>query len=108
MDGLIIHEVKGWLLLWAVILIGLPLLIWQGERGWKARYKVPAGMEMRKLMMRIDREERLIHQPFQLTWDSLMANPVIRENWDSLLRLRPGLADTVAQIRRMDSAIWMQ
>jgi len=107
-DGLMIRGVMGWMLLWGVILIGLPLLIWQGERGWKGRYKAPAGTEIRKLMMRYDREERLIHEPFQLTWDSLMANRVIRESWDSLLRLRPGLADTVTQIRRMDSAIWMR
>ena len=108
MDGLMIRGVRGWLLLLAVILIGVLLLIRQGEWGWNSRYKVSSGLQIRKLMMRYEREERLIHQPFQLTWDSLMANRVVRESWDSLLRLRPGLADTVTQIRRMDSAIWMQ
>jgi hypothetical protein len=36
-------------------------------------------------------------------WDSLMADPASKQRWDSLLRLRPGLRDTLRQLERMDS-----
>lgn len=36
-------------------------------------------------------------------WDSVMADPVVKKRWDSLVRLRPGLRDTIRQLQRMDS-----
>jgi|SRR5579859_6094454 len=42
---------------------------------------------------------------FGQVWDSLMANPVTKKRWDSLLQLRPGLRDTIRQMKRMDSAV---
>lgn len=41
---------------------------------------------------------------FGQAWDSLMADPATKKQWDSLLRLRPGLRDTLGQLKRMDSA----
>lgn len=41
---------------------------------------------------------------FGLVWDSLMADPETKCRWDSLLRVRPGLKDTVRWLERMDSA----
>ena len=38
-------------------------------------------------------------------WDSLMADPAVKNRWDSLLRLRPGLRDTVRELQKMDSAV---
>jgi hypothetical protein len=40
---------------------------------------------------------------FGEVWDSLMADPASKQRWDSLLRLRPGLRDTLRQLERMDS-----
>jgi hypothetical protein len=44
---------------------------------------------------------------FSVVWDSLMADPVTKRRWDSLLQLRPGLRDTIRQLDRMDSAAWV-
>lgn len=41
---------------------------------------------------------------FGLVWDSLLADPETKSQWDSLLRVRPGLQDTVRWLKRMDSA----
>ncbi len=41
---------------------------------------------------------------FRAEWDSLLANPGVREHWDSLLRQRPGLRDTIRQLLQVDSA----
>lgn len=43
---------------------------------------------------------------FTVIWDSLMADPGAKRRWDSLIRMRPGLMDTVRQLERMDSAGW--
>jgi len=51
MDGLMIRGVRGWLLLLAVILIGVLLLIRQGEwgcgRGWRIRWRRSGGWILR-------------------------------------------------------------
>ena len=41
---------------------------------------------------------------FGPVWDSLMADAETKRRWDSLLRMRPGLKDTVRWLERMDSA----
>jgi hypothetical protein len=43
---------------------------------------------------------------FTVIWDSLMADQPTKRRWDSLIRLRPGLMDTVRRLQRMDSAVW--
>lgn len=40
---------------------------------------------------------------FATVWDSLMADPAMKRAWDSLLKVRPGLRDTVARLQRADS-----
>ena len=40
---------------------------------------------------------------FGPVWDSLMADPETKCRWDSLLRVRPGLKDTVQWLERVDS-----
>lgn len=40
---------------------------------------------------------------FATVWDSLMADPGTKRAWDSLLKVRPGLRDTVARLQRADS-----
>jgi hypothetical protein len=42
---------------------------------------------------------------FRQVWDSLMTDPKTKNRWDSLLRIRPGLSDTVRQLEKMDSAV---
>ena len=42
---------------------------------------------------------------FRQRWDSLLRNPAARSYWDSLVRARPGLADTLRQLEAMDSAL---
>ncbi|HET6256689.1 MAG TPA: hypothetical protein VFE32_21620 [Puia sp.] len=37
-------------------------------------------------------------------WDSVLANPGVRKHWDSLLRQRQGLADSIKQLLRLDVA----
>lgn len=44
-------------------------------------------------------------RPFGQAWDRLMADSVAKRQWDSLLRLRPGLMDTLRQLKKMDSAL---
>jgi len=41
---------------------------------------------------------------FRQVWDSLMTDPKAKKKWDSLLRIRPGLSDTVQQLEKIDSA----
>jgi hypothetical protein len=47
------------------------------------------------------------HRPpvkaFGTVWDCLMADPAMKLAWDSLLKVRPGLRDTVARLQRSDS-----
>lgn len=43
---------------------------------------------------------------FGEVWDSLMTDTGTKRSWDSLLRMRPGLRDTITLIQRMDSAVW--
>src|SRR5580692_3511110 len=45
---------------------------------------------------------------FGSVWDRLMADTEIRRKWDSLVKGRPGLLDTVNQLKRMDSAEWVR
>lgn len=40
---------------------------------------------------------------FATMWDSLMADPAMKLAWDSLLKMRPGLKDTVGKLQRADS-----
>lgn len=54
---------------------------------------------------RADRRPAAV-KAFGEVWDSLMAEPATKKRWDSLLRLRPGLRDTIRQLERMDSAVW--
>ncbi|HEY4064120.1 MAG TPA: hypothetical protein VGM30_19575 [Puia sp.] len=60
-------------------------------------------------VMRSVRTEGMRSRPpegkgFGPVWDSLMAEPETKGRWDSLLRVRPGLKDTVRWLERMDSA----
>jgi len=40
---------------------------------------------------------------FSTVWDSLMADPAMKRAWDSLMKVRPGLKDTVERLQRIDS-----
>ena len=40
---------------------------------------------------------------FSTVWDSLMADSAMKRAWDSLLKVRPGLRDTVARLQCTDS-----
>lgn len=44
-------------------------------------------------------------KPFGQAWDRLLADSMAKKQWDSLLRLRPGLMDTLRQLKKMDSAL---
>jgi hypothetical protein len=41
---------------------------------------------------------------FGIVWDKMMADSSIKSCWDSLVRVRPGLKDTVRRLTKMDSA----
>jgi hypothetical protein len=41
---------------------------------------------------------------FRERWDMLMADSVMKRSWEGLLLERPGLADTVRELEKMDSA----
>lgn len=43
-------------------------------------------------------------ESFQKVFDSLLAIQENRDHWDSLMRERPGLADTLARLLQLDSA----
>jgi hypothetical protein len=45
---------------------------------------------------------------FGQVWDSMMTDEEKKRSWDSLLRVRPGLKDTITLLQRMDSAVWVK
>jgi hypothetical protein len=44
-------------------------------------------------------------KPLGQAWDSLIRDASTKKQWDSLLRLRPGLRDTLRRLERMDSVV---
>lgn len=44
-----------------------------------------------------------VRKTFLAAWDSLMADPATRDRWDSLVKVRPGLIDTLRMLHGMDS-----
>jgi hypothetical protein len=43
---------------------------------------------------------------FSREWDSLMTDPLLRKKWDSLLVVRPKMAETLKALKAMDSTEW--
>jgi hypothetical protein len=43
---------------------------------------------------------------FCRSWDSIMTDPIVKRNWDSLLLERPELAETLKKLKEMDSTAW--
>jgi hypothetical protein len=81
--------------------------LWAGETWFCTSLFGPIGRVPRYETIRSVVTERLRMKPsvsFRAEWDSLLANPGVREHWDSLLRQRPGLRDTIRQLLQVDSA----
>jgi hypothetical protein len=83
------------------------LALWAGETWFCTSLFGPIGKVPQYESIRSVVTERFQRKPsvsFRAEWDSLLANPGIREHWDSLLRQRPGLRDTIRQLLQVDSA----
>jgi hypothetical protein len=81
--------------------------LWAGETWFCTSLFGPIGRVPRYETIRSVVTERFRMKPsvsFRAEWDSLLANPGVREHWDSLLRQRPGLRDTIRQLLQVDSA----
>lgn len=91
--------------LWCIILIAamlvgdIVLVLRAGER----KRAEPHYSAIRLVAPLREQPRRASVKAFGTVWDSLMAEPPLKKSWDSLLRLRPGLRDTVREIQRMDS-----
>jgi hypothetical protein len=82
------------------------LALWAGETWFCTNLFGPIGRVPRYESIRSVVTERFRKKPsvsFRAEWDSLLGNPGIREHWDSLLRQRPGLRDTIRQLLQVDS-----
>jgi hypothetical protein len=92
-----------WLLL--IFLAGEFWLAWSADdsRGRFPHYSVIPAANVGRM-----RERRGQGSCFGSVWDSLMADTAIKGNWERLVKLRPGLMDTVNQLKRMDSAEWVR
>ena len=62
-----------------------PLLIIRGEAAVRAKRQAAASA-------------------FSKEWDRLMMDTVMKRSWEALVKMQPGLADTLQQLRGMDSA----
>jgi hypothetical protein len=81
--------------------------LWAGETWFCTSLFGPIGRVPRYETIRSVVTERLRMKPsvsFRAEWDSLLANPGVREHWDSFLSQRPGLRDTIRQLLKVDSA----
>lgn len=85
------------LLLWDVA-----LLVRVGEHRWAG----PGFSAIRTVSTVGDQERRPPARSFLATWDSLMLNRETKRAWDSLLKVRPGLSDTLAELGRKDSVVF--
>lgn len=89
------------IILMAAMLVGdIVLVLRTGER----QRAEPHYSAIRLVATPREQPRRASVKAFGPVWDSLMADPVVKNSWDSLLRLRPGLRDTVRELQRMDSA----
>ena len=80
--------------------------LWVGETWFCTSLFGPIGRVPQFESIRSVVTERFRNKPsasFRAGWDSLLANPGIREHWDSLVRQRPGLRDTIRQLLQVDS-----
>jgi hypothetical protein len=87
-------------------LLAALLALWAGETWFCTSLFGPIGKVPQYESIRSVVTERFRKKPstsFRAEWDSLLANPGIREHWDSLLRQRPGLRDTIRQLLQVDS-----
>jgi hypothetical protein len=92
----------GCIILLVGMLVGDVILLFRaGERPRAA----PHYSAIRPAVTAGGQQRRPPVKAFGEVWDSLMADPVRKNSWDSLLRLRPGLRDTVRELERMDSAV---
>jgi hypothetical protein len=62
-----------------------PLLIIRGEAAVRAKRQAAASA-------------------FSKEWDRLMMDTAMKRSWEALVKIRPGLADTLQHLRGMDSA----
>jgi hypothetical protein len=60
---------------------------------------------IRPVVVQGDRHLTPRAKSFFRRWDSLTNSQMLRDQWDSLLRLRPGLQDTLLRLAKLDSAL---
>lgn len=87
------------------VLVAL-LMLWAGETWFCTSLFGPIGRVPRYENIRSVVTERFRQKHsvgFRAEWDSLLAGPGVRDHWDSLLRQRPGLRDTIRQLLQVDS-----
>lgn len=91
---------------WCFILIAA-MLVWDAVLVMQAGDRSRASPHYEAIQPGVTAGEpprRPAAKAFGLVWDSLMADPAFKKDWDSLLLVRPGLRDTVRELQRMDSA----
>ena len=86
----------------SMLLVDVILIVRGGDRSRAA----PHYSAIRPAITVSGERRQVSVKAFRVVWDSLMADPATERKWDSLLRLRPGLADTIKELKKMDSAAW--
>jgi hypothetical protein len=95
--------VRRWcFILMAGMLMGDVILLLRAGKGSRA---APHYSVIRTVATVGEQQRHPTVKAFGLVWDSLLADPAVKRGWDSLLRVRPGLDDTVRELQRLDSAV---
>jgi hypothetical protein len=90
------------IILMADLLLGDVSLLLQPRGRWGME---PHYTEIRTMRTGGGGRRELPGQSFAGALDSLLADSATRREWDSLLRIRPGLEDTIKRLKKMDSAV---
>ena len=91
---------KGCFMVLAMMCIGDVVLICTTKPSLPSDY--PLLIVREEAVVRAKR--RAAESAFSKEWDRLMMDTAMKRSWEALVKNRPGLADTLQQLRLMDSA----